>query len=173
MKRGPRQAETRFADYLSLHFGALGLSPVERVPVIGRTGPDITFNELWLAIDAKRREEVPISAWKLTDTCTIVEYADGICVSQLKNFSRLLTSEDPPQKINEKSTKTISGYLEHMAGWKFHHKDMPELLRGAIPAVVCRKTGGRTANALFVIYKEDLRLLRILYKEIRNGTKKT
>jgi hypothetical protein len=42
-------------------FSDVGMSPVERIPILGRTGPDIVINELKFVIDVKSRLEVPKS----------------------------------------------------------------------------------------------------------------
>ena len=59
MKARPRSVERKVAAFLSRYFVQLGLSPVERIPVLGRSGPDITSNEWGLVIDVKSRLEVP------------------------------------------------------------------------------------------------------------------
>ena len=59
MKARPRSVENEVAKYLSRKFAALELDPVERVPVLGRAGPDVSINQSQLAIDVKSRKEVP------------------------------------------------------------------------------------------------------------------
>ena len=59
MKARPRRAEREVARHLSSFFEALGLPAVERIPVLGRTGPDITWNEFKLIVDVKSRLSVP------------------------------------------------------------------------------------------------------------------
>ena len=59
MKARPRAVENRIAEALNVHFEYLGLAPVERIPVLGRTGPDLTTNEMNLVVDVKSRLEVP------------------------------------------------------------------------------------------------------------------
>jgi len=59
MKARPRHVEREIAKSLSLFYSQLGMSPVERIPVLGRTGPDIEVNELRLAVDVKSRLQVP------------------------------------------------------------------------------------------------------------------
>ena len=61
MKSRPRNAENRIADELNKWFIKHGLSPVERIPVLGRAGPDVTYNELKLNLDAKSRKSIPAS----------------------------------------------------------------------------------------------------------------
>jgi len=61
MKARPRRAENRIADELNKWFTKYGLSPIERIPVLGRAGPDYTKNELQLNLDAKSRKSIPTS----------------------------------------------------------------------------------------------------------------
>lgn len=61
MKGRPRYAENAVANRLSLFSSTMGLDPIERVPVTGRRGPDLTINQLGLAVDVKSRKSVPKS----------------------------------------------------------------------------------------------------------------
>lgn len=67
MKARPRNAENRIAEELTLALGphVLGDFVFERIPVIGRRGPDLTYpNPLDLAIDVKTRLSVPKGLFK-------------------------------------------------------------------------------------------------------------
>ena len=59
MKARPRSVERRVAEYLTEFSVSKGCSPIERIPILGRTGPDLTINELGLVIDVKSRLCVP------------------------------------------------------------------------------------------------------------------
>lgn len=59
MKARPRRAENRVAEVLSKIFSDVGKSPVKRIPVLGREGPDITWNEVKLIVDVKSRKANP------------------------------------------------------------------------------------------------------------------
>ena len=59
MKSRPRRAENRIAEILSDFFVEQGLSPIDRIPVLGRTGPDLTVNESGLVVDVKSRQSCP------------------------------------------------------------------------------------------------------------------
>ena len=61
MKARPRKIERRVAECLSTFFSDVGKSPVVRIPILGRTGPDIELNELKWIIDVKSRISVPKS----------------------------------------------------------------------------------------------------------------
>jgi len=53
------------AKRLTAFFVSINMDPVERLPVIGRTGPDITMNQLGLVVDVKSRLEVPKSVFEV------------------------------------------------------------------------------------------------------------
>ena len=74
MKARPRKAENRIADELNKWFTKYGLSSIERIPVLGRAGPDYTKNELNLNLDAKSRKSIPKS-YKIT-TPEILYFGD-------------------------------------------------------------------------------------------------
>ena len=51
------------AEHLTAFFNSLGLREVHRIPVLGRTGPDIEINEFGLIIDVKSRLSVPTASF--------------------------------------------------------------------------------------------------------------
>jgi hypothetical protein len=59
MKSRPRSVEREVAKHLSEYFIKKGGSPVHRIPILGRTGPDISINEFGWVIDVKSRLQVP------------------------------------------------------------------------------------------------------------------
>ena len=60
MKAAPRRSEREITRHLNMFFIEMGLSEVERIPVLGRTGPDISINEMKWVVDAKSRKSVPL-----------------------------------------------------------------------------------------------------------------
>jgi hypothetical protein len=104
----------------------LGYKPIERKPVIGRTGPDLSFNELGLVVDVKSRIEVPIH----------------ICVPNIVQFGDLVVCPlgTLMQEIGEPiifhssfHSKIVDGYYNHMDEWK--RENMPD----GITALVLRR----------------------------------
>ena len=75
MKSRPRNAENRIADEMNKWFVKQGLSPIIRIPVLGRAGPDYTKNELDLNLDAKSRKSIPKS-YKTNATSEILQFGD-------------------------------------------------------------------------------------------------
>ena len=146
MKRRPRRIESEVAKHLSKEFAKLKLDPVERVPVIGRTGPDISINQSKLAIDVKSRLEVPKIMW-CHHGATKWGKTDPLVAVRLCEFEKLFV--DLPRSEAIVPPKTVRGYLEHMAAWSDEH----------IPAIVLHRPRIRIANAIFVIREADIRRL--------------
>jgi len=149
MKARPRYVERKVALYLTDNlFAPLGFDPVERVPVIGRTGPDLAVNGSGLAIDVKSRLEVPAGLWEIQKG-QITRIGGRMLGLYLKDI-RLLAGDLTISEDQIRSYKTIDGYLDHMAGWcsEWH-----------IPALVLhrpmRHPEMKIANAVFVMYKND------------------
>ena len=113
MKARPRSVENRVADALNEHFQRLGCASVERIPVLGRTGPDISINEMNLVVDVKSRLEVP----KAIFFPLAVPFAfDRMVAVRLTNLSTLWDPEQYAAPLDF-SSKIIRGYLEHMEEW--------------------------------------------------------
>lgn len=143
MKARPRAVENRVADALNEHFKSLVVSPVERIPVLGRTGPDITLNELGIVIDVKSRKE--ISKAVFFPMIDVFQF-DGFHAVRLANFNLLWDSPafpEPPRL--DFASKTIADYLNHMEDWTQVHAPSgvscvvlhrPEMPIGASVAVI-------------------------------------
>src|SRR5512139_3927572 len=98
MKQRPRRVEREVASLLSDFFRSIGCSPVERIPVLGRTGPDMTINEVGLVVDVKSRLEVPLGAFFDHPICW-----QGIYYAvPLSKIADLLLSEGEPINFHSK-----------------------------------------------------------------------
>ena len=86
MKATPRKAEREIALVFSQFFSDIGMSPVERIPILGRTGPDITINEANLVIDVKSRKSVPV---KMTAASGFIYHVDDVSYFQLNELLNL------------------------------------------------------------------------------------
>jgi hypothetical protein len=114
MKARPRSVENRVAELVNDQLIPLGCSPVERIPVIGRTGPDLSVNEMNLIVDVKSRIEVPKSLF-FPLLCPF--HFDDMLAVRL-TYLPLLWSEGWVQPAPlEFSSKIVRGYLEHMEEW--------------------------------------------------------
>ncbi len=115
MKQRPRRAEREVAALLSDFFLSIGCSAVERIPVLGRTGPDISINELGLVVDVKSRLEVPIGAF----FDRVVHYRGIYWAVPLAKLSDLLISEG--EEVSFKS-KLMDAWYDHMDEWTQTHQ---------------------------------------------------
>lgn len=177
MKARPRDVERETAAYLSQKFAAFNLTPIQRVPVIGRTGPDFQINESLLAIDVKSRSELPKYFWierQGRKQKFVLRYSGGVVGVHLCQLELILSdvsiSEDPlPLPPDARR------YLEHMTEWTASPNDAYKFLASPaalgktyLPAVVCHRSRPRQliANAIFLIYEKDLCVLRQTLKEL-------
>lgn len=115
MKARPRGVEREVAALLSKFFLSIGCSPVERIPVLGRTGPDITINELGLVVDVKSRIEVPVG----TFYDHTVSFSDGYSAVPLAKIHDLLISEGEPVSFK---SKQVDAWYAHMDEWTQKHQ---------------------------------------------------
>ena len=149
MKQRPRSAENKIAALFTNVFTLYGYAKVERIPILGRTGPDLTINEAKLVIDAKSRLETPES---LIIPC-FVSHGEVLAVPVCK--MDWLTKFDP-QPVNY-LTKTVEGWLDHMHEWTT--ENMPDGISGIVlhrPRLPFEKT-------VLVFYKKDLERFRSLW----------
>jgi len=125
MKARPRGAENRIADELNIWFAKHNLSPIKRIPVLGREGPDFTYNELKLNLDAKSRKAIP-KGYKITTPEMLITYNNYICI-RLCDLDRYFV-EKLISIRHIKSSKTVSKWVKHMgnnAGVILHWPNTP------------------------------------------------
>ena len=148
MKARPRRTESSVAKHLSEYFSTFGLTPVERIPVLGRTGPDISINEAGLVIDVKSRLKVPKSC--LVDKGRIARIGPyyGFRLEDIDLlYSGELHDHDLPASVQ------INDWFEHMDEWRRENFPM------GTTALVLHRPGLRVASSTVVVDQ--------LYKEYR------
>ncbi len=156
MKSAPRRAENAISDLLNAKLKLIGASPVSRVPVTGRTGPDISINEIGLVIDVKNRGEIPMGIFHDKP----VSFGPYLAVP-LDQLELLLTDEPTPIDF---TSKIVSGYMDHMHEWTVANYP------NGITCVILHKSGACAAmqhrqkmpfgKSMFVIHFESRRRLR-------------
>jgi hypothetical protein len=137
MKARPRNVENEIAKILSEKFVSIGLDPVERIPVTGRTGPDITFNELALIVDVKSRLEIP-KGFIVTKVTTFGNDLIGVPVSEMESLLVAIPEAGPTSKI-------VSAYYAHMKEWT------DAKCRRGITAIVLHKPKLAYAKSVLII----------------------
>jgi hypothetical protein len=132
MKARPRRIENRVAQELT----ALTGFAFERVPVIGRKGPDLTFPNPWmLAIDVKSRKEVPIMLFKIVDE-PVYMGTMGFYATPLSKVGKI------EERVVYYNSRLVRGYMEHMWEWADQHK--------AWPVVVLHRPGMKVRDSILV-----------------------
>jgi hypothetical protein len=167
MKARPRRVENKVAEflteYLQSRFGSV--SKVERIPVLGRAGPDIDILPVYrIAIDVKSRKANPIR-YKLNKGTLRYFWGDGfIHIENKSGWVRhphiacrlddldLLFDTENEETDNRPGTKTVSNWLVHMDEWCDENKPI-------LPALVLHWPGTAIKRSAFVILDGDRRTL--------------
>lgn len=152
MQSRPRRAENRVAELLSDFFVANGLQPVKRIPVLGRTGPDLTVNEVNLIVDVKSRQSVPQHPLNIVSETGKAKNGD-LALFQLSSLQETLVLS---QGIFTpcKTSKTVLEWLDHMHAWTQANTS------GGISALVLHKPQMPYGSAVLVLYPSDVGLLQ-------------
>jgi len=161
MKARPRQAENRVAEILSDFFIQYGLSPVERIPILGREGPDITLNEARVVIDVKSRKACPKSVFK---ELAMYEIADDgeLMMFPLGYLNTTLMSPGKNGVIISKikPSKTVHDWFDHMDDWTRANTT------DGITALVLHIPQMPYGNAALILKQSDIGLLIDRLKDI-------
>jgi hypothetical protein len=151
MKARPRSIERLVAEYLSREFFTPhGLSPIERIPILGRSGPDLSTNELGLAIDVKSRIEVPKSLFfpascpfLFTQSPKDATYFVGVPLRYIATlYGSTLGTLDYHSQLVER-------YWKHMDKWTREYQ--PD----GISAIILHRPTEPIGSAVFVISLSD------------------
>lgn len=109
-----KSVEVNVALHLSGIFSDVGHSAVKRIPILGRTGPDISYNDIGLVVDVKSRLEVPKSSLATKGKTLRMGNMLGFCLADMLEFERLTSLTAEPSII-------VSTWLSHMNDWKVKH----------------------------------------------------
>lgn len=156
MKQRPRRAENRVAEELSKWFESLHCSPIERKPVIGRTGPDFTINQLKLVIDVKSRLSVPNGYTVPTSELTRFYGHPPLLGIQLKKLDDLLDMDRTPRR-HEFASSTVYAWYHHMKEWQVNN------LPDGLVCLVLHRPGMHFDKASLIISEDDR---MVLYERI-------
>jgi len=149
MKHRPRKIEREVAEHLSRFFVSRGWAPVRRIPVLGRTGPDIEINESGFVIDVKSRKEIPVTA--LVKKGQIGDYGNGLMAVRLDEIEKLYTDELP--NVTLSTSKKVTRYWEHMDEWRREH--CPE----GITLIILHRPGRHVHTSTAVFHSEQRSVL--------------
>lgn len=160
MKARPRHAENRVAEILSEYFVSIGASPVERIPVIGRTGPDLTINEVGLVVDVKSRLEVPKSYLRTWPCYHADLFSFPLLLLDGVLTNGILELEAP--RTDGKIAKTVTDYWDHMQSWTLKHR--PD----GITAIVLHAPKLPFGMAQMVIHQTQLERLQTTCQKLKS-----
>lgn len=116
MKPRPRNVENEIADRLSIFFARYSLEKVERIPIIGRTGPDIEINEFGWVIDVKSRNSCPKKYFKEAFTIIKKSYV-MFPISDLIDPLNIGASISNETKRALWLSPTVEAWHKHMYEW--------------------------------------------------------
>jgi len=141
-RRRWKRIEEKVARHLSDIFSDVGEEPVARIPILGRTGPDISYNDIKLIVDVKSRNEVPKSSIAVKGE--VLEFGDmiGFCISDLNGLADLTPLTAPPSVL-------VSNWLSHMHEWTVEHE--PE----GISCIVLHRPGMPVGKSTVIIHSKE------------------
>ena len=127
MKGRPRKVEREIAKIMTKQLSDIGIDfEFKRVPIIGRTGPDLTYpNPFHLAIDIKSRLRCPKAIFEIVDRNpdrrTWVRYTEELgdnswFVCRVGNLADVIRGWHYAFDHYMTST-TINRWLNHMNSW--------------------------------------------------------
>jgi hypothetical protein len=125
-------------------------TPVWRIPVNGREGPDLTINETGLVINVKSRERIPD---RLFPEEFQMFFMDNLAIFPLKDLSCFNTFlMEFPQGIEP--WKMLQDWYDRMESWTKQYK--PD----GISAILLHKPRMPYGNMAVVVHYENLRRLQ-------------
>jgi hypothetical protein len=130
-------------------FSDVGMAAVERIPILGRTGPDITLNEAKFVIDVKSRLSVPdgIFPGKSEIPCM---FANGLTSFSFKNLRNLSTDKRHSFHLPKKQEfKSVAAWYSHMHEWTLEHESE------GITMLVLHKPGMPIGRSCIIISTKD------------------
>ena len=147
MKSRPRSVERKVAEYLTtMLFSDIGKAPVQRIPVLGRTGPDITMNSLSWVIDVKSRLQVPKGVF-----CKEGLLDDGVFLSIRLSVIVDLTNTTFECGRAPSFGKTVTDWWNHMDEWT------REFCPDGLTMLILHKPRMPIGKSVVIIHKKDLR----------------
>lgn len=174
MKGRPRSVENKVALHISKFLATLDLEPVERIPVLGRTGPDIdVWPGLQVAVDVKSRKACPksyklygphLQTWGHEVDNEEIYYIG----CRLGDLSMLFDVENIVMHMVRPASKVVSGWMGHMSEWTLEQEVNGYFEDFIVPALVLHWPSTPVKNSTFLIYEHDRSLLDARRKWIDN-----
>jgi hypothetical protein len=154
MKARPRSVEREVARHLTEYSARIGASPVERIPVLGRTGPDISTNELGLVMDVKSRLQVPQGYFE-SGACRFGSLV-GIELDQMD----LLLTETP--RAVDFTSVLVERWFLHMDAWR------SEFLPSGVTAIVLHRPKMPIGQSKLIIHHTSVEELKWKIQQLQS-----
>ncbi|MGD8405302.1 MAG: hypothetical protein PVJ21_16700 [Anaerolineales bacterium] len=141
-RRRWKRVEEKIASKLTEIFSDVGKEAVERIPILGRTGPDISYNEVKLIVDVKSRKEVPKSSIAVKGK--VLHFGDmlGFRLADLPDLDRLTPRTAAPSTL-------VTHWLSHMHEWTARYE--PD----GISCVILHRPGMPVGNSTVIIHSQE------------------
>ena len=146
MKPRPRSVEREVAAALSSIFQSIDHAPVQRIPVLGRCGPDLSYNDIQLIIDVKSRLKVPQS-YLAGNIPLLTE--DGLVGIRLERLLDLCWQIASFRARLVPASKMVWRWWEHMDDWRRDHEPQ------GVSALVLHRPRMPIGHATVIIHSLD------------------
>ncbi len=155
MKAVPRMAERKVAEILSEFYMSLGCRPVKRIPVLGKTGPDIELNEFNFAVDVKSRISIPASLLAKSGELIVAPGMIGFRISDVGKLEAL-------RRQDVRSSVTVKRWLDHQHEWTTKNT------QDGISAIALRRPGMRMDATTIIILETQEQLWNQRIQQFRH-----
>jgi hypothetical protein len=122
-------------------------APIERIPLLGREGPDLTVNETGLVINVKSRKDIPVRLFPVSKRIHNIG-----CFSCLR-LEDLSCLHDMPITASTDPWKQLTDWWELMDKWTREYK------ASGITAILIHRPRMPIGHTGIVIHTKDLRRL--------------
>ena len=150
-----KAVERKVADMLNKQFSDIGnFTAIERIPLLGREGPDLTVNESGLVINVKSRLEISRSLFPKPSEML---FCGDLVIFRLAEIGCLYSALMDPTPVD--SSRMLTDWWELMEKWRKHNE--PE--RG-VSAIILHRPRLPYGDAAVAIHFNDLRRLQCQLK---------
>lgn len=158
-----KDVERRVATELNRVLSDVGeFTPVERIPLLGRAGPDLTVNETNLVVNVKSRLKIPVGCFPKAGE--MLEFApksaDGLVCFRLEELSRI------DRLFNYMPTKPSKQIIDW---WQWMDKWTKEFQPAGITCIVIHRPRMPIGHAGVVLQTKDLRRLSCQIQQIQSN----
>jgi hypothetical protein len=144
MSKRFKRVEREIAKRLSAFFVSRGYPPVERIPVPGRSGPDIAVHAFGLVVDVKSRITVPMGV--ILNEGDITDFGGKLVGVRMDELGRITN----PIYRRAKLYKSVWNWWQHIDVWR--RAEVPD----GIAAIVLHRPRLIYDRATIIIQQKDI-----------------